>query len=339
MTEEAKKPKAVVMLSGGLDSTLALAITRELGVEPIALSLKTPFCNFDCGAGACAGDVADVARRFNVQWVARELGDEYIEMVRNPRYGRGSGMNPCIDCRIMMFKEGKKLMEEVGADFLVTGEVLGQRPMSQNAKAIKIIEEESGLAGKILRPLSAKLLKPTEAEISGLVDRSRLLDVSGRSRRRQIELARMLGLKRYPNPAGGCILTEKAYSRRLKDLFEHQSQISKRDVQLLKLGRHFRLSQECKLIVGRNMVENNEIILLASENEMLLMVKDFVGPTCLLQGGSEGLEELAASICVRYSDAPKDRQVTVRFFDVNDVIHKEISVKAANPSETAGYMI
>lgn len=336
---EGKKAKAVVMLSGGLDSTLALAITKQLGVEVTALSLKTPFCNFDCGAGACAGDVSDIARRFNVNWVVRELGDEYIEMVRNPRYGRGSGMNPCIDCRIMMFKEGKKLMEEIGADLLVTGEVLGQRPMSQNARAMRIIEEESGLKGKILRPLSAKLMEPTEAEKSGLVDRSKLLAISGRSRKHQIELAKSFGIKRYPNPAGGCILTEKAYSRRLKDLFEHQEEVDQRDVQLLKLGRHFRLSPECKLIVGRNMLENNEISLLANDREVLLRVREFVGPTCLLQGNYIGFERLAASICVRYSDAPKDSEVVVEFLNSKEKLLQEISVKAAKDEEVRKYML
>ncbi len=337
MAEDSKRPKAVVMLSGGLDSSLALAMMKSMGVETVALSLKTPFCNFDCGAGACAGDVSDIARRNNVRWIARELGDEYIAMVRNTKYGRGSGMNPCIDCRIMMFKEGKKVMEEIGADFLVTGEVLGQRPMSQNLKAMKIIEEESGLSGKILRPLSAKLLQPTEAEKKGLIDRSKLLDISGRSRKMQIELAKKLGIGRYPNPAGGCILTEKAYSRRLKDLFEHEREVRYRDVQLLKLGRHFRLSDKSKLIVGRNMVENNEIMLLAAEDEVLLTVKEYVGPTCLMQG--QGKEDLAASICARYSDAPRDRHVVVRFLDKNDVTIKEVSVIAADKEEVKKYMI
>jgi len=337
MAEERKRPKAVVMLSGGLDSSLALAIIKSLGVETIALSLKTPFCNFDCGAGACAGDVSDIARRNNVRWIAKELGDEYIAMVRNPKYGRGSGMNPCIDCRIMMFKEGKKVMEEIGADFLVTGEVLGQRPMSQNLKAMKIIEEESGLSGKILRPLSAKLLQPTEAEKKGLVDRNKLLDISGRSRKVQMELAKQLGIGRYPNPAGGCILTEKAYSRRLKDLFDHKREVGYRDVQLLRVGRHFRLSDESKLIVGRNMVENNEIMLLAAEDEVLLAVKDYVGPTCLMQGS--GNEDIAASICARYSDAPRDKSVIVRFFDKNDVTIREISMVAADNEEVKKYMI
>lgn len=308
------KRKAVVMLSGGLDSTLALAITKKLGFEPIALSLKTPFCNFDCGGGACAGDVSDVARRQGVQWVAEELGEEYIEMVRNPRHGRGKGMNPCIDCRVMMYKVGKKYMDEMGADFVVTGEVLGQRPMSQNLRAMEIIERESGLEGRILRPLSAKLLKPTEAEQNGVVDRNRLLDISGRSRKTQMALAKELGIGRYPNAAGGCILTERAYSNRLRDLFEHSEKVTKRDVDLLKVGRHFRLSQNSKLVVGRNMVENNEITLLANDEDRLLSVRDYVGPVCLLEGDFDEQKERAASICVRYSDAPKGERVTVRFY-------------------------
>jgi tRNA-specific 2-thiouridylase len=333
------KPKAVVMLSGGLDSTLALAITKNLGFEPIALSLKTPFCNFDCGGGACAGDVSDVARRQNIKWVARELGDEYIEMVRNPKHGRGTGMNPCIDCRVMMFKEGKKLMEEVGAQFLVTGEVLGQRPMSQNMKAMEIIEKESGLEGKILRPLSAKLLKPTEAESKGMVDRNRLLAISGRSRREQIRLAKELGISRYPNSGGGCILTEKAYAARLRDLFEHTSKVTKRDTDLLKIGRHFRLSPNCKLIVGRNMVENNEIEILSDDDEVLMTTRDYVGPTCLLQGDPLQKKVIAAGICVRYSDAPKERDAVVRLYTKRGNWTEEITCKGLSEEDINHFRI
>lgn len=342
LTQQAKRPKAIAMLSGGLDSTLALAITKQLGVDVVALSLKTPFCNFDCGSGACAGDVSDVARKQNVKWVVRELGDEYIAMVRNPRYGRGSGMNPCIDCRIMMFKEGKKLMEEVGADFIVTGEVLGQRPMSQNLRAMEIIERESGLEGKILRPLSARLLKPTHAELEGKVDRNKLLAISGRSRKEQMRLARELGIDSYPNPAGGCILTEKAYSRRLKDLFDHSEQVSRKDVDLLKIGRHFRLFEDCKLIVGRNMVENNEIMLLAAGEDVLLEVKDYVGPTCMLSGKgnmNNKAWEIAASICVRYSDSPRNEPQVLKLFKNDGSVLAELKAMAAKQEDIIAYML
>ncbi|MDG6938786.1 MAG: tRNA (5-methylaminomethyl-2-thiouridylate)-methyltransferase [Nitrososphaerota archaeon] len=334
-----RKPKALVMLSGGLDSTLALATMKELGVETLALSFKTPFCNFDCGGGACAGDVSDVARRMGVKWRAEELGEEYVEMVRKPKHGYGSGMNPCIDCRIMMFRRAKEVMGEVGADFMVTGEVVGQRPMSQNPKALETIEKESGLKGKILRPLSARLLPPTDAETEGMVDRRRLKAISGRSRKEQISLAAEFGLKKYPNAGGGCVLTEKGFASRLRDLFQHSEKPGMREIRLLGVGRHFRLSDSCKLVVGRDMVENREISSLAEPGETLMAVQDYVGPVCLLVGqhGEEG--GTAAGICVRYSDAPKDREVTVRLFDKDEKLLGTVVASALAEERYAKYRL
>ncbi|MEM3185314.1 MAG: hypothetical protein QXQ39_01355 [Conexivisphaerales archaeon] len=340
MSVESKKVKALVMLSGGLDSSLALAITKKLGIETVALSLKTPFCNFDCGGGACAGDVSDVARRLNVEWIADELGDEYIDMVRRPKHGYGSGMNPCIDCRIMMFKKAKEIMERIGADFLVTGEVLGQRPMSQNLKALQAIEKESGLEGKILRPLSARLLQATKAEENGMVDRERLYSIRGRSRKEQIALASEFGLRRYPNPAGGCILTEKEFARKLRDLFAHMAKPDRRQIELLKIGRHFRLSADLKLIVGRNLIENNTILTLADESEHLMAVENYVGPICLLLGNYKEEElKLAASICVRYSDAPKSDDISVKLFDKKGNLIRLVQAKSAEQSTLDHYRV
>jgi tRNA-specific 2-thiouridylase len=299
-----KKAKALILLSGGLDSTLALSMMKEQNLDVVAVSFKTPFCNFDCGRGACGGRIGDNALKYGVKWFPVSIGEEYIDMVRNPKHGYGSGMNPCIDCRVMMYRKAKDMMKELGADFIVTGEVLGQRPMSQNRRALEIIEKESDLEGLILRPLSAQLMEPTLPEKAGVVDRKRLLAVQGRSRRVQIEMAKKIGWKDYPNPSGGCLLTEKAFSRRLRDLFKHVTHPSQNDIDLLKVGRHLRIAEACKLVVGRNALENDEIKNLAQEDDVLLEAVSVPSPVALLRGafGDDELK-MAASVVARYSDA------------------------------------
>jgi tRNA-specific 2-thiouridylase len=218
-------------------------------------------------------------------------------------------MNPCIDCRAMMYREAKKHMENTGADFIVTGEVLFQRPMSQNRRALHIIEEETGTAGKVLRPLSAKHLPPIEAEKNNLIKREMLGDIKGRSRKGQLSLARHYSMEDPPNAAGGCLLTDPAFSKRIKDTFEHADGIpSINDVELLKFGRHFRMSRDAKLIVGRNMDENEKIKSMFLPGDMLLEAKDYVGPTCLLRSRTydESVVRTSAGILLRYADSPKD---------------------------------
>jgi tRNA-specific 2-thiouridylase len=309
---EGRKPKAMVLLSGGLDSTLALAMMKEMGVEVVAVSFKTPFCNFDCGSGACGGKIGDTTLKYGVEWKPVSLGEEYLEIVRKPRHGYGSAMNPCVDCRVMMYRRAREMMDEAGADFVVTGEVVGQRPMSQNRQALQIIERESGLEGLILRPLSAQLLEPTVPEKEGWVDRAKLLAVEGRSRRVQIQMAKDIGWKEYPNPSGGCLLTEKGFARRLKDLFRYEAHPDQNDIDLLKLGRHLRLNEKAKLVVGRNVLENSEIPRLARGNDAVLEVVVIPGPVGLLRGEyGKGELEAAASVVARYSDAPRDVAASV----------------------------
>lgn len=301
------KVRCVALLSGGLDSTLAVKMMKDMGVEVKALAIKTPFCDFDCGKG-CGFRVKEVADALGVELKTVYIGEEYIEMLKRPKYGYGSGMNPCIDCRAMMYKLAKEYMEECGADFIVTGEVLNQRPMSQNMRALRIIEREGNLEGKVLRPLSAKHLKPTEPEVKGLIRRDMLLGIKGRSRKVQMELARQLGLD-APNAAGGCLLTDKQFARRVRDLLDHVSSPTLNDVELLKVGRHFRLD-DAKLVVGRNKDENELIQALMQDGDIMLEPKDVKGPKALLRysNGKRGEEEeevlaLAASIVCRYSDA------------------------------------
>jgi len=337
MEDKSEKPKAVALLSGGLDSTLAVKLMIEQGVDVKAVAIKTPFCDFDCGHG-CGFRVKEVAEKLGVELKTVYLGDEYLEMLKNPKHGYGSGMNPCIDCREMMFKVAKDYMQEIDAKFIVTGEVLEQRPMSQNPRALKIIAHESGLDGKVLRPLSAKHLEPTEAENTGLVRREELLSIKGRTRKTQIELAKQFGITDYPNSAGGCLLTDPQFAKRVEDLFEHVDKPTLNDTELLKVGRHFRINKNSKLIVGRNKDENDVISSLAMPDDVLLEAKDHKGPSALLRGlYDESIIALAGSIVHRYSDAPKDAECTITIRSNNDL--RDIFVSSVDNEQLSSYRI
>jgi len=307
-------PKAVALLSGGLDSNLAVRMMQEQGVEVEAIAVKTPFCDFDCGKG-CGHRVKEVAIDLGINLKTVYFGEEYLKMLKDPKYGYGSGMNPCIDCRGMMYNAAKEHMEKIGADFIITGEVLGQRPMSQNGNALKIIENETQTSGKIVRPLSFKHLPLTEAESTGLVKREKLGDIKGRSRRIQLQLAKKYDIIDPPNAAGGCLLTDPAFSKRVRDLYDHSKDTPDiNDVELLKIGRHFRLSDNTKLIVGRNKIENEILESLKLDDDIIFEVSNHVGPTCILRTKkqSENEIEIAASTALRYSDSPKDNLSNVR---------------------------
>src|SRR4030065_764901 len=246
-----KTVKALALLSGGLDSILATELILKQGIDVTAFNVTSPFCL--CRRGGCGA--VEAAKKFIVPLKVGSEEQEYLKIVRKPKHGYGRNMNPCIDCRIFLVRKAKKYAKEIGASFIFTGEVLDERPMSQHYRAMKIIEEEAGLKGKILRPLSARLLPQTVAEKKGLVNRARLLQIRGRSRKPQIKLAEEFNIKDYPCPAGGCLLTYKEYANKLRDLFKHKKRCSMADVHLLKVGRHFRLGEN-KIIVGRNEAEN-----------------------------------------------------------------------------------
>jgi tRNA U34 2-thiouridine synthase MnmA/TrmU len=290
--------KALALLSGGLDSILAVKLIADQGIEVVAVKFILPFVSEK-------KDYADeVARKFGIPLKKIDVGDEYLEVVRNPRYGYGSGMNPCIDCRIYMLREAKRIAKEVSASFIVTGDVLGERPMSQHQRALELEEREAGLENLIVRPLSAKLLPETIPEREGWIDRNELLDIKGRSRKRQIALAEKFGLhKDYPSPSGGCLLTSKEFASRIRDLFEHNAKVTTRDLSLLKLGRHFRLG-DSKIIVGRNEEENKLLVALKSPDDYLFEVPGSGSPVTILEGPKrrEAIE-LAAKLTARYSDA------------------------------------
>ena len=304
---EDKKPKAVALLSGGLDSSLAVRMMLEQGIDVEAVAVKTPFCDFDCGKG-CGHRVKEVADELGIKLKTVYFGEEYLRMLKNPKHGYGSGMNPCIDCRGMMYNAAKEHMKKTNADFIITGEVLFQRPMSQNNRALHIIEQETGMESKVLRPLSAKHLPPTEAEKRGLIKRENMGDIKGRSRKGQLALARHFDISDPPNAAGGCLLTDPSFSKRVKDIIDHSSDVpTLNDIELLKVGRHFRITNDAKLVVGRNKDENEVIKALATEGDIIIEVKDYVGPTCILRckNHDDSLLKTCCAIAARYSDAPK----------------------------------
>ena len=326
MTEE-KKKKVVALLSGGLDSQLAIKMMQEQGFDVSAVAIKTPFCDFDCGRG-CGFEIRERADDLDVNLKTVYLGDEYIEMLKHPKHGIGAGFNPCIDCRSMMFDAAKKHMEEIGAEFIISGEVLGQRPMSQHAPALRTIENESDLVGKIVRPLSAALLPETDPEKDGLIKRENLGMIRGRTRRGQLDMAKKYGIENPPNAGGGCLLTEPHFGIKAKDLFSHTKNPTINDIDLLKIGRHFRLDEETKFIVGRNKDENEMIKAISLPSDILLEAKDFVGPVSILRGSNAKQHlKFASSITLRYSDAPNNEQAIVSIRD-NDLV-EEIASKSA----------
>lgn len=299
--------KAIVLLSGGLDSSLVLKMVKEQGVEVLAVKFTSPFCTCD-QKGKCFS--REIAEKSKVPYLAIAKGEEYLEIIRNPKHGYGKGMNPCIDCRIYMLKRTKELMEKQGADFVVTGEVLGQRPMSQHMRALQLIEKESGLAGKILRPLSAKVLPLTEPEIKGWVDREKFLNIQGRSRKEQLALARDFALEGCASPAGGCLLTQKDFARKVRDLFQHRQKVVLKDILLLKIGRHFRAG-ESKIIVGRNENENKQLESLKDKTDFMFEVEGWVGPVTVLQEKKdESAIKFSARLTALYSDCT-DKEAVV----------------------------
>ncbi len=293
--------KAIALLSGGLDSTLAAKLVLDQGIELEAINFITLFCTCTSRGSSCLASQKAV-ENLKIPLKVFNVSQEFLEVVKHPKHGYGSNLNPCIDCRIFMLKKAKAYMEFSGASFIVTGEVLGQRPMSQRRETMRLIEKEAGLEGLILRPLSAKFLPITIPEREGWVDRERLLNIQGRSRKPQIYLAKQLGIKDYPCPAGGCLLTDPGFSKRLKDLMAYYPEFTLHDVHLLKFGRHFRLSPEVKLIVGRNEEENQKIRTFSQEGDILLKLANLPGPLSLLRGKIKQEEiEKAAAITVRYS--------------------------------------
>lgn len=315
---------ALGLVSGGLDSTLAAAVLIRLGIEVTGVNFHTGFCVLDHHRQMGERDTRDLENpalkaegrlHFPVELI--DISEEYLSLVTHPRYGYGKNANPCIDCRIMMLKKAKAMMQKFEADFIFTGEVLGQRPMTQMHRTLELIERKSGLEGYLLRPLSAKLLPETVPEKEGLIDRSLLKDFHGRSRKAQMALAEELGINEYPTPAGGCcFLTDPGYTRKFFDLLDHREkrEASIEDYTLLKVGRHLRVKDDLKIIVGRNEREN-EFLRRHLSGKIGFEVDGPPGPLTLIEGkDTPANREIAAAITARYSDAPPDEEAEVMVY-------------------------
>jgi tRNA U34 2-thiouridine synthase MnmA/TrmU len=288
--------KALSVFSGGLDSMLSANLIRDQGIDVLGIFFETPFF--------AAHRAKKSAQSIGLPIQVVNITERHLQVVKNPKHGYGNNMNPCIDCHAVMFRMAGEMLLEKGAGFVITGEVLGQRPMSQNNRALDLVAFESGLGRLLLRPLSAKLLAATLPEERGWVDRERLMDIQGRSRKPQMALARKMNIREYPSPAGGCLLTDKVFSRRLKNLLHLDPDPALRDIELLKLGRHFRLDDRARVVVGRNRKENESLRGFAAGGDSLLTTINMPGPTVLLVGKEiENWVERAALLTAAYSDA------------------------------------
>jgi len=319
-----------VLLSGGLDSMLAARTLINEGVEVTGITFISNFF------GATRG--LEAAKQLGVPLIAFNIADQHLEMTKNPRYGYGKNMNPCIDCHGMMLAKAKSIMdgEEVvlvypdGSikaisqryDFVATGEVLGQRPMSQTAIALTMVEKLSGLDGMLVRPLSAKLLPLTKPALEGKIKNDNLLNFSGRGRSRQVELAAIYGIKDYPSPAGGCLLTDKVFGEKLKKLFEVWPNCNSNDVKVVKTGRNIWLNVANKkylLEIGRNDEENNLLSKLVMKGDVIINVEDILGPTALLRSKGETSDLVSATVDVHVPRELKLDKIKTDLENVHDL--------------------
>ncbi len=324
--------KAVCLHSGGLDSSLAILLIKEQGIEPIAAHFVSPFWGRE---GPSPAEIT--AESMGVRYIEVSMGEDYLEVVRNPRHGYGKNANPCVDCHIHMLRRAGSLMPAHGASFVVTGEVAGQRPMSQRMDILRHIEKESGLEGLLLRPLSAGLLPETIPEKEGWVDRSRLLAISGRSRAEQMRLAEEKGLTGYSTPAGGCLLTDPGYSRRVRDLIDH-GDLSMVQARRLRMGRHFRLPGGSKLVIGRNREENKSLIASRVGDDLAIITTGCPGPAAILTGpDARGELMLAVSMVARYADDKSSRTIEMRVVASGGT--SVVAAERLSPEEVAGLMI
>ncbi|MFX1379763.1 MAG: hypothetical protein ACFFA4_11800 [Promethearchaeota archaeon] len=326
------------LVSGGLDSLTACLLLQLQGIEIIGLNFKSPFClcdkvlsHSDCGLNLFHD-------KLGIKVYTLPKGDEYLDLIRNPKFGYGKNLNPCIDCRIYILKKAKEFKDKVGADFIFTGEVLNQRPKSQHMKALKIVEKESGLEGKLLRPLSALQLSPTIYEEQGLIDRKKLLGINGRSRKIQLELARKYLLLENYYACGGCLLTDANFAKRMRDYLKYNKDLKMEDVHILKYGRHFRY-KNVKIIVGRDESENKMLLHFRKPNDLIIEVKDVPGPTTIIQGDFDEESLIyATKLTLRYSDLNKP-QGKVKYGTDYSKLNNEMNVKIKNDENLKKYIL
>lgn len=333
MITETKKDRGSLtglgLVSGGLDSLASCLLLQLQGIKVIGLNFTSPFCLCDKALrnSECGLNVFD--DKLGIKIYSIPKGDDYLEVIRNPKFGHGKNLNPCIDCRIYILKKAQEFQKKVSADFIFTGEVLNQRPKSQHLSALKIIEKESGLVEKLLRPLSALLLKPTIFENQGFIDRSKLMGIRGRSRKLQLELVRKHGLLQNYYACGGCLLTDANFSNRMKDYFKFNKTLKMEDIHILKYGRHFRF-KNAKIIVGRNENENMTLLHLKNPDDLIMEANDIAGPITIIQGKpSEEILDYAAKLTLRYSDL-KEMNGKVVHGKVYPEMDKEIVIETQN---------
>ncbi len=325
--------RAVALLSGGLDSTLAIRVVQDQDIEIHAINFMSLFCTCTPQDSSCSAAQTAV-EQLGVTLKTVNTSREFVELVKNPPHGYGSEVNPCLDCRIMMFRRAREYMEDIDAGFLVTGEVLGERPMSQRREAMSLIEEEADVGGLVVRPLCATHMEPTIPERRGWIDREALLDIRGRNRTPQMELADEYGIHDYPCPAGGCRLTDPGYASRVRDLLNHTPGFGVNDMRLLKVGRHFRLSDGCKAIVGRDKEENERLWTLYRENDILLQLKNHTGPTTLVRGTlTEEDMEVSAALTARYGNTGETGSLTVSALNGTPEARHTLQVTPADVDE------
>jgi tRNA U34 2-thiouridine synthase MnmA/TrmU len=333
------KRKAIALFSGGLDSILAVKMMLDLGIEVEALHFTSPFYTYGDRNSDCRADVVDIANKYNFPIRIMNENVDYIEMVRNPVHGYGKGINPCVDCKIYLFRKAREYMIETGADFVFTGEVLGQRPMSQRRDTMRIIEKESGLEGLLLRPLSARHFEPTIPEKEGWVDRNKLLAIEGRSRKIQMQMADDMDVKDYPPPAGGCLLTELSYVPKVRDVFEHAEELNIRDFRLLKTGRQFRLTPKSKAIMGRSEADNNLLETIREHGEAALTWLGGNTPVAIIIGvQDEGLFNLSAKIMLRYTKAVPGAECRIEL-RLNDSTSVFSVINDMKPEDVDKYLV
>ncbi len=316
---ERREPHTVLLLmSGGLDCRLAACVLRRAGVLVRGVVFESPFFPSEDGRDAC--------HALEIPFTTYNFAPDIIAILAAQKPAPGACTNPCVECRVMMLRRAGEMLDPLGCDFLATGEVLDQRPGSQDRRGLMVIAEESGCADLVVRPLSARLLEPTLPERDGWIDREKLLDLHGRGRKRQIALASEFGVTNYPSPTGGCRLTEPRFAERLRDMNEHEGLAGVRDIELLKVGRHFRIAPGVKLVVGRNAKENAEIEACRELYDLLLKADSVPGPSAILPiTASDEDVRVAAGICASYSDSPRDGKVVIRVKSATGIRMVEVS--------------
>lgn len=318
--------RALAMISGGLDSILAAKLIKDQGIEVIGICFRSYFFNED--------NAKRMVEQIGIKLEVVDFSVEHFKMVKDPKHGWGKNINPCIDCHAMMMRYSGKLLEDFNADFIITGEVLNQRPMSQNRQALNTVKKESGFANKILRPLSALNLEETEMELNGLVDREKLLDLAGRTRKPQMELADKWGITEYPSPAGGCKLTEPNYAIRLKEVIDRTGDATPKQIALLRYGRHMVTKNDSKIIVSRTGEEGEALKKLLDKTDLAFIPSSHMGAMAIISGEAcDADKELACKIAARYSKGKDEEEVTVKFGNFGTVFKNKMTVKPATDEE------